>query len=112
MLKAVLSSNARGIAVCKSKAHKSWVMKNLEQFVAVHRLVNYDHMPTKPPEVTAWEEKHRSASATSSTTYFPPAAPALSIVQTAILSPEPAIRNSSRSLPSPSLLAGFGGGKL
>ena len=28
VLKGVLMANGRGIAVCKSRAHKTWVMKN------------------------------------------------------------------------------------
>ena len=57
--KAVLTSNTRGIAICETQAHKNWVMENLSTFVKVQRLVNFDTnvVLKKPHELIDWEKK-------------------------------------------------------
>ena len=113
VLKGVLMANGRGIAVCKSRAHKTWVMKNMDDFVAVHRLVTYPDMPKKPQALVRWEETRKTGGVAPQQPPAPkpPPPPALSgpiipsvpTVSSGIVKPQ---------LPQPGLLAGFGGGKL
>ena len=56
MMKGVLKKNIRGVSICRTQAHKSFQMKQLIEFVKVHRLVNVSNAPEKPAELIDYEK--------------------------------------------------------
>ena len=125
--KAVLTTNSRAIVVCESQRHKDWLIDNLTQFVKVQRLASVDPnaLPKKPDELILWEKEnvYKPSNTTPMTVANLPAMAGMraevpSFVSVANVVAVPA----STSGPSPSaatpivktptLLSGFGAGKL
>jgi len=120
--KAVLVSNIRAIVICESVAQRSWIQENLRNFVKVQRLVSADsRTPQKPKELVKWEEDaaKKKASAivaapqNSTLVGFRPDVLRTETVATPnlIVAPEPTAEAKPVIKP-PTLLAGFGAGKL
>ena len=55
----------RGIAVCRTAAHKTFLMDQLKLFVKEYRLANLAGAPPKPSELLKWEAAHRSLALSS-----------------------------------------------
>lgn len=56
-MKAVLLKNIRGVAICRTHAHKKFLHKNLIEFTQSQRLANLaDGAPTKSEKIVAYEK--------------------------------------------------------
>ena len=55
----------RGIAVCRTAAHKTFLMDQLKLFVKEYRLANLAGAPPKPSELLKWEAAHPSLALSS-----------------------------------------------
>ena len=55
MLKAVLSKQKHGVAICATKAHKTFILNNLRDWVKRMNLVNFSDRPQKPRALTNFE---------------------------------------------------------
>ena len=78
MLKAVLSKQKHGVAICATKAHKTFILNNIRDWVKRMNLVNFSDRPQKPRALLNFEvAMQTSARAATTTPPAPAPAPAL-----------------------------------
>ena len=72
--KAVLTANTgvRGVALCNTAKHKTWVMNNLVEYVKRCRLVSVADAPVKPAALIDWEKRSVANSKAAGTVPLPP----------------------------------------
>jgi hypothetical protein len=115
VLKAILTSNVRGVAACKTTFHKKWLMNNLHEFTKIQRLVTLDgKLPPKPSEVLAWENDNSQAKPIHVFQQPPPptligAPPSAAVAQGNL---EVVAFPMLQAAKPPTMLAGFGAGKF
>ena len=122
-VKAAVSANARAVIICKTQAHKDMVARNVADFVKVHRIVSIEgSLPAKPAQLVQWEASHRVSMANSTMPSLEkPPAPAMIGAPPVVPIPAPTVVaplapvSAPAPVPKvnpPSMLAGFGVGKL
>ena len=55
MLKAVLSKQKHSVAICATKAHKTFILNNIREWVKRMNLVNFSDRPQKPRALMNFE---------------------------------------------------------